>query len=144
MVKILKTNKNYKINFINFIEGNFKKNFYNHKNVLNIKKINKYKKLFSSSNIKKYDYLLINCENNKKSNILNFLYNFFTSLFPKNKNTLIFYKLGSEIRGNNIFPVWPNSYNNLTFLMSLYIWIKKFMMIFFYFKNINLILVKLK
>lgn len=144
MVKILKTNSSNKLNFINFIEDNFKKNFYNNRNVLNIKKIDEYKKFLRLPNKKRdYDYLIINCENAEKIKILKFLCSFFLSLAPKNKNTLIFYKLGSEIRGNNIFPVWPNSYKNLTFLMSLYIWVKNFLMIFFYLKKIKLILIKL-
>ena len=52
MEKILKTNSNSKFNFINFIEGNFKKNFYNNKNILNVKKIDNYKQQLKLSNKK--------------------------------------------------------------------------------------------
>ena len=143
MEKILKTSSNSKFNFINFIEGNFKKNFYNNKNILNVKKIENYKQLLLMSK-KKYDYLIIDCEKIKRFEIIKFFCNFFLGLVSKNKNILIFYNLGSEIRGNNIFPAWPNTYKNLTFLESSYIWIKKFMINFFFLKKIKLILIKLK
>ena len=65
MEKILKTNSNSKFNIINFIEGNFKKNFYNNKNILNVKKIDNYKQQLKLSNKKKYDYLTIDCKNIK-------------------------------------------------------------------------------
>jgi len=144
MEKILKTNSNSKFNFINFIEGNFKKNFYNNKNILNVKKIDNYKQQLKLSNKKKYDYLTIDCKNIKSSKVLKFLCYFFISTSLKNKNILIFYKLGAEIRGNNILPVWPNNYQKLTFLISLYTWIKKFVTVFFYFNKIQLILIKLR
>ena len=76
MEKILKTSSNSKYNFINFIEGNFKKNFYNNKNIFNVKKIENYKQLLLTSK-KKYDYLIIDCEKVKRFEIIKFFCSFF-------------------------------------------------------------------
>jgi len=144
MENFLKTKIGNQVSLINFIDNNFKKSFRTNINVLDVKKNENIKKLFENINKKKYDYLTINLEKTKKTTVFKIFYNFLLISFAINRNTLIFYKIDSEIRGNNIFPVWPSSYKELTFLKSLYIWIKKFALIFFYFRKIELILIRIK
>lgn len=143
MEKILKIKPKNKINFINFVDDNFKKSFQINKNILNVKNNKKFEKLLKNVRKKNYNYIRIEFEKIKGLSSINFFYNFISSSIPIN-NMLIFYVFGSEIRGSNLFPIWPNSYKKLSFLSSTYIWLKKFLLFFFYFKKIKLILIKLK
>lgn len=132
------------IYLFNFLENNSKKYLKKEASILNAKKNQNIKKLFKNINIKKYDFLTINTKKIKKIVLFKIFYNFLISRFSLTKNTYIFYGIDSELRGQNIFPVWPRSYKELNFFKSLYIWIKKFGLILLYFKKIELILIKIK
>ena len=120
----------------NFLEKNSEKYKNKQANVLDVKKNWNIKKLFKNINKKKYDYLTINTKK--------IFFKFLTSSLLIYKNTYVFYEINSEVRGENIFPVWPRSYKELSFFQSFYFWIKKLGLIFLYSSKIQLILIKIK
>lgn len=128
----------------NFLEKNSEKYKNKQANVLDVKKNWNIKKLFKNINKKKYDYLTINTKKIKKIIIFKIFFKFLTSSLLIYKNTYVFYEINSEVRGENIFPVWPRSYKELSFFQSFYFWIKKLGLIFLYSSKIQLILIKIK
>ena len=128
----------------NFLEKNSEKYKNKQANVLDVKKNCNIKKLFKNINKKKYDYLTINTKKIKKIIIFKIFFKFLTSSLLIYKNTYVFYEINSEVRGENIFPVWPRSYKELSFFQSFYFWIKKLGLIFLYSSKIQLILIKIK
>ena len=128
----------------NFLEKNSEKYKNKQANVLDVKKNCNIKKLFKNINKKKYDYLTISTKKIKKIIIFKIFFKFLTSSLLIYKNTYVFYEINSEVRGENIFPVWPRSYKELSFFQSFYFWIKKLGLIFLYSSKIQLILIKIK
>tara|TARA_B100001029_G_C14995223_1_gene414579 strand:- start:501 stop:935 length:435 start_codon:yes stop_codon:yes gene_type:complete len=128
----------------NFLEKNSEKYKNKQANVLDVKKNWNIKKLFKNINKKKYDYLTISTKKIKKIIIFKIFFKFLTSSLLIYKNTYVFYEINSEVRGENIFPVWPRSYKELSFFQSFYFWIKKLGLIFLYSSKIQLILIKIK
>ena len=132
------------IQSFNFLEKNSEKYKNKQANVLDVKKNWNIKKLFKNINKKKYDYLTISTKKIKKIIIFKIFFKFLTSSLLIYKNTYVFYEINSEVRGENIFPVWPRSYKELSFFQSFYFWIKKLGLIFLYSSKIQLILIKIK
>lgn len=95
---------------------------------------NKKKKLINNS------FIVIDGKNKKQ------FFNAFLSLtnnqIKYDKNFFIFYKFENYIVGNHLFPDWPSKYLNQSFLKNLFLWLKYFFYIFFYYKKIYLFLIK--
>ena len=121
----------------------YKKNFRVKANIYDVRKGEKLKRIFNLFNKKRYDFLMFDMKKIERSFILEIFCNLFMNSVLFNRNICIFYNLNSEIRGENFFPVWPGSYKKMSFLKSLYIWMKKLLSVLIYFKKIEFILIRI-
>ncbi len=127
----------------NFFEKRSKKKNNIGFKVYNIENEKKIRKIISNTRKNNCHFFTIYPEKIKKNIFFKIFLNFLFSNVSIYKNTFIFYKFKTEIRGESIFPLWPGSYKEINFFKCLYIWIKKFLYIIFYFKKIELILIKI-
>ena len=76
----------------------------------------------------------------------NILYNFFNIFFylifnqvKFKKNFFLIFKFNNALKGHNFFPDWPGIYQSQTLIVNSILWLKKFLYIFFYKKNLFII-----
>ena len=81
------------------------------------------------------------------NNILyNFFYIFFYLIFNKvkfKKNFFLLFKFNKSLKGHNFLPDWPGIYQSQTLTVNYILWLKKFLYIFFYKRNLFIIVIKL-
>lgn len=123
--------KEIKLLFTLFNTSNFKKNFFFY-----IKSPKQLKKIKPKSLI-----IFIG-----KKNFFLILY-FFIYLLVKGikfkKNFMVFFKIKSSIIGQQIIPIWPGNYQKSSLALNFYLWLKKILYIFYYKKNLYLIVIDL-
>ena len=133
--------ENFKtINILNILENNFKTKFDIKKNIL---LLNKFSYRNFNKKIKNKNLLYVVLDFRKIGFFGSILIIFLTFLKRKvYKNILIIYKFKKEATANNFIPDFWKKNNNI--LTDFFLWIKDFFRCLFYFKKINLILVRLR
>lgn len=114
--------------------------FKDEENNNNIFFINSYKKL--KKKINKNSIFIIY----GKNILYNLFYIFFYLIFNKvkfKKNFFLLFKFNNSLKGHNFLPDWPGIYQSQTLKENSILWIKKFLYIFFYKRNLFTIVIKL-
>jgi hypothetical protein len=139
----LKLNNLQKNNFLNFISNDLSSNFKINKNYIIINNPTKLKKNLINR-LQNFSIILLQSKKIKLLDKINILKIIFNKKKKFKKNFLLLYEHKNYITANNIFPDWPNKYQDLSIMNSFYIWLKNFSKIIFLYSKIEFIIIKKK
>jgi|TARA_B100001093_G_scaffold517011_1_gene597289 hypothetical protein len=139
----LKLKNIQKNNFLNFISNDLSSNFQINKNYIIINNPIKLKKNLINR-LQNFSIILLQSKKIKLLDKLNILKIIFKKKTKFEKNFLLLYQHKNYLTANNVFPDWPNKYQDLSIMNSFYRWLKNFSKIIFFYSKIELIIIKKK